>query len=158
MNIFATSPCPIESAKYLDDKRVVKMVLESAQLLSTALTYHELDAPYKPTHVNHPCTKWVCSSDAAYTWLVWHFSALLDEYTARYHKRHKCQDHLATFLSAPMYCETQYPELPSCAFPRCMPEWVTDESTTVAYRTYLDYKWQWDKRQPTWYGETRETY
>jgi malate/lactate dehydrogenase len=37
MNIFATSPCPIQSAKALDDKRIVKMCSESLQLLVTAL-------------------------------------------------------------------------------------------------------------------------
>jgi len=59
MNIFVTSNCPKLSAQALDNKRVVKMVLETAQLLSTAIfinstiTYDNL---YKPTHVKHPCT------------------------------------------------------------------------------------------------------
>ena len=61
MNIFVTSNCPKLSAQALDNKRVVKMVLETAQLLSTAIfinstiTYDNL---YKPTHVKHPCTIW----------------------------------------------------------------------------------------------------
>lgn len=44
MNIFVTSPCPIESAQYLDNSRVNKMILESCQMLFTALSYHNIKA------------------------------------------------------------------------------------------------------------------
>lgn len=61
MNIFVTDISPIVSAQALDDKRVVKMILESAQLLSSAIfinsqsIYNDI---YKPTHLKHPCTIW----------------------------------------------------------------------------------------------------
>ena len=61
MNIFVTSNCPILSAQALDNKRVVKMVLETAQVLSTAIFINSgitYDGIYKPTHLKHSCTIW----------------------------------------------------------------------------------------------------
>ena len=55
MNIFYLSHDPEEAAQYQYNKHVVKMILESAQLLCTA--HRELgndDVPYKSTHKNHP--------------------------------------------------------------------------------------------------------
>jgi hypothetical protein len=91
MNIFVTNICPIKSAIFLDDKRVIKMILESAQMLSTAL--HTFDVKdkriYKKTHLNHPCTVWVRKNKSNYMWLLKHFKALSDEYTRRFNKVHK---------------------------------------------------------------------
>ena len=101
MNIFATSNCPIESAIALDDKRLVKMVLESAQLLSTAMWVWGLTSPYKPTHMNHPSNVWARETRANYWWLVRHFEAQFTEYTHRYGRTHKCSQYLDTFKSVP---------------------------------------------------------
>lgn len=60
-DIFVTDHCPRISAQALDNKRVVKMILETAQLLSTAIfinTNMAYDNIYKPTHLKHPCTIW----------------------------------------------------------------------------------------------------
>jgi len=90
MNIFVTSLSPTRSAKFLDNKRLVKMVLETAQLLSTALRYHgSTDDVYKATHVNHPASIWVRQNKSNYKWLLAHFRALNEEYTRRYGKIHK---------------------------------------------------------------------
>ena len=65
MNIFVTNDCPIISAQALDNKRVVKMVLETAQLLSTAIFINSnvaYDNIYKATHIKHPCTIWAAST------------------------------------------------------------------------------------------------
>ena len=66
MNIFASHPDALKCAQYLDDKRVVKMVLETAQMLSTAIQldsdYDYKDLVYKPTYANHPCNVWVRQS------------------------------------------------------------------------------------------------
>ena len=98
MNIFVTNQCPIKSAIILDDKRLVKMALETTQLLSTTLTIlGSQKAPYKPTHTNHPCTLWTTESKANYLWLLKHLQALLQEYTNRYSKIHKCQNYLDIF-------------------------------------------------------------
>ena len=91
MNIFVTSNCPIKCAEYLDNKRLVKMVLETAQLLSTAARIYssEDNRIYKATHVNHPCSKWVRETKQNYLWTLRHFHALSNEYTKRYGKIHK---------------------------------------------------------------------
>lgn len=87
MNIFLTSSEPRDCAQALDDKRVVKMALETAQLLASAcLSVHE-QIGYKPTHVNHPCAKWARSSRFAFQWLIEHGLELCEEYEFRYDRR-----------------------------------------------------------------------
>ncbi len=100
MNIFVTNNCPIKSAIILDDKRLVKMTLETTQLLSTTLSILGSEkAPYKKTHKNHPCTIWVTESRGNYLWLLNHLQALLQEYTKRYNKVHKCQNYIEIFTN-----------------------------------------------------------
>ena len=73
MNIFYLHSDPVKAAKYQYNKHVVKMILESAQMLCTA--YHLLDPcnsddiPYKVAHKNHPSTIWVRYSAPHYLWL-----------------------------------------------------------------------------------------
>ena len=87
MNIFVVDYDPNKSAQDLCDKHVVKMILETAQMLCAA---HPIGtAPYKATHLKHPCTLWVARSIDNYEWLLTHGYALCREYTARYGKRHK---------------------------------------------------------------------
>ena len=92
MNIFVTSNCPKISAQALDNKRVVKMVLETAQLLSTAIFINNSDVKYdniyKPTHIKHPCTVWAALNLGNWDWLFQHFVALCEEYSFRYYKQH----------------------------------------------------------------------
>ena len=89
MNIFVLSRDPVEAARWQCNKHVIKMILETAQLLSAA---HPSDvAPYKHTHVNHPCSKWTRASLDNYRWLVEHGIALCSEYTNRYNKSHKTE-------------------------------------------------------------------
>lgn len=97
MNIFVTSYDPLECARALDDKRLVKMVLETAQLLSTAiravhLNQHEFEVDetklYRPTHENHPCGKWTRACQANFKWLVRHGYALAAEFEWRFGKPH----------------------------------------------------------------------
>ena len=83
MNLFYTSDNPQSAAQHQCDKHVVKMILETAQMLSTAHRLTETpQAPfvYKPTHANHPSTKWLRSSQIAYKWGLEHLEALLAEY------------------------------------------------------------------------------
>ena len=110
MNIFCLHEDPKESAKMMCDKHVVKMILESAQLLCTA--HRELDVScnifenidkvlYKSTHKNHPSAKWVRESVFNYRWLYLHMMALGDEYTKRYGKTHLTITKCAKFLNVP---------------------------------------------------------
>lgn len=90
VNIFVLSQDPIEAAKMMCDKHVLKMILESGQMLCAA---HPPEvAPWKRTHYNHPCTVWTRTSTSNYEWLAAHGLALCEEYTKRYNKRHKSED------------------------------------------------------------------
>ena len=92
MNIFALHNCPIESAKIQHDKHVVKMILESAQMLCSVFDNEKYnDIPYKRTHYNHPCTVWTRTDLNNFYWLVNHALALCNEYTHRFNKTHKSQ-------------------------------------------------------------------
>lgn len=99
MNIFILDNDPVLAAQWQCDKHVVKMILESTQLLSTAHWLNASKGPYKPTHAHHPCTKWVSESRENYLWLCEHAHALLEEYKARYGKEHACKQHIV-WLSA----------------------------------------------------------
>ena len=62
MNIFLLDEDLSRNARYMVDKHVVKMPVESAQMLCTALHCCGQDAPYKATHVNHPDNIWCRTS------------------------------------------------------------------------------------------------
>lgn len=155
MNIFVSNSCPFESARFLDDKRVVKMVLESAQMLSTAIHCVGGYGPYKKTHVNHPCSVWARRSAENYHWLLSHFKALCNEYTRRYGKTHKCEQYLELFWKG----MSIMPQGGLTPFANC----AANESIGVsfkdvkdvpsAYKRYLYARWINDKREPTWYGQ-----
>lgn len=143
MNIFVSDFCPKESAKNLDDKRLVKMILESAQMLCTAINLAgNGQSPYKSTHRNHPDTIWVRTSYENYSWLLEHFVALCKEYTNRFHKVHKCEQYTDLFYSHST--EIAYTHKGLTTFPNCT-IFKEIKETTLAYRNYLNYKWANDK-------------
>ena len=90
MNIFYLDKCPDKAARLQYNKHVVKMILESAQMLCAAhhVLGSKLDIPYKQAHLNHPSTVWTRQSRSTYMWLYNHMMALGDEYTKRYGKTH----------------------------------------------------------------------
>lgn len=157
MNIFVSSLDPYACANHLDDKRVVKMVLETAQLLSTAINECGGKAPYKSTHINHPCSIWTRESRANYVWLLHHFEALCAEYTFRFNKIHKCQSFKLDFIDGTKYIPEQpwgMSEHPNCTTYKHL----KGDDVYEAYKLYLNDKWKNDKRKPRWYGQTRSEY
>ena len=134
MNIFYLDECPIKAAEKQYNKHVVKMVLESAQMLCTAHHYYgNNDVPYKVAHLNHPSTKWVRQSADHYEWLYIHMLALGNEYKNRYNKEHlvitKCKDVLHKLP----------PRIPKSGFkqpPQCMPDEYKDHDSVIAYWNY----------------------
>ena len=102
MNIFVTDSDPCVSAQVLPDKHVVKMPVESCQII--ALVYsewywnwgsiHRLNGtPYdtkKGAFRNHPCTQWAAYKNSNLAWLIEHGLALCGEYYLRYGKVHGC--------------------------------------------------------------------
>jgi hypothetical protein len=148
MNIFVTSSCPVQSAKYLDNRRVVKMCLESLQILSTVINQHGGIAPYKSTHKNHPVTIWAGQSYENTLWLYNHFTALCEEYTARYDKVHKCQQY-AEQIKAQLSLVPSNEQTP---FVNCT-KYKDIDDVFLAYKVALNTKWEQDTlsgREPKW--------
>ena len=80
MNIFYLHQDPVKAAQYQYNKHVVKMILESAQMLCTAhhcIMGEDADVPYKPAHRNHPSTIWARQSGQNYAWLYYHMMSLV---------------------------------------------------------------------------------
>jgi hypothetical protein len=136
MNIFYLDKDPWKAAKYQYNKHIVKMILESAQMLCTVHHKYmgkDADVPYKSTHKNHPSTVWAARSAENYEWLYKHFLALCHEYTLRYGKVHlshvKCRDKV-NILPGGML-QTGLTEMP-----QCMPDEYKDKCSVQAYWNY----------------------
>ena len=147
MNIFVTDPDPVKSAQVLPDKHIVKMPLETCQMLSIVAsdkwghgfgTLPKLDGtPYKTdkgAFRNHPCTIW---AQTHFRWLLDHGLKLCEEYTHRYNKVHSCQSTL-------IHATKIFPLSPEpTTFTRAMPdEFKHDTSidTFTAYKNYISSK------------------
>jgi hypothetical protein len=147
VNIFATSDDPEACAKFLDNKRVVKMILESAQLLSTAQWRNGRDGWYALTHANHPCAMWTSATRDNYLWVYEHLKALLNEYTVRYTKVHKCNEIVPTAAVGRLNIPTgALLEFENCTNFKHLP-------VHEAYVHQLLVKWNQDKRAPIWHAE-----
>ena len=99
MNIFYLDTDPVLAAQAQCDKHVVKMVLESAQIMCSVIRKFTEEfgrnveqPPYRLTHKNHPCVVWAGLSPANFDWLYRHAMSLALEYTFRYDKKHKSQE------------------------------------------------------------------
>lgn len=153
MNIFVLDQDPAEAAQMLVDKHCVKMVLESAQILSTVCHAKGLEAPYKATHKSHPCTVWAGVSRGNWEWLIDHSLAMCAEYTHRYGRTHASQKVIE-------WCRDNAPEFSSTVrtpFAQAMPDQYKSDCAVSAYRSY--YKGEkskfaaWKKRSaPQWWG------
>jgi hypothetical protein len=157
MNIFYLSRNPVECSQQHNDKHCIKMILEYAQLLSTA--HHLIDGTtdgiYKPTHKNHPSAVWVRQSVEHYGYVRDLLVALCDEYTHRYGKVHKTE---RTVLPQLLLPPKNMPlnggwTLP----PQCMPPEYKAPCTIQAYRTYYSEakahfsKWT-NRKAPDWFN------
>jgi hypothetical protein len=182
MNIFVLSKDPVEAAQLQCDKHVVKMIVESAQMLSTAHRmldgemivtrtktgrkgrHYRLDGDlenvlYKAVHYHHPCTVWTMKSNNNYNWHYVHFCALCNEYKYRYGKTHMTDTKLRDVLKTPprnipVGYLTQQP-LAMQSNPECMFEDVV-KSYRAYYKTKQDrFKMLWSKREiPNWFLTT----
>ena len=137
MNIFYLDRDPELAAVYQYNKHVVKMVLESAQMLCTAHRhYGNEDVPYKTAHLNHPSTIWCRQNKNHYRWLYNHMIQLGKEYYVRYGKEHltitKCKEPLACYP----------PGIPEGRFiqpPQAMPDVYKRDCAVHAYWLYYVY-------------------
>ena len=157
MNIFVLDNYPIKSAEYCVDKHVVKMIVESCQMLSTAhrvldgdewtdygkngrrIKRWRLEEPresllYKASFVGHPCTQWIMQSQENYRWLARHAVALTEEYTIRYKKIHAADSLCKFFVDS---YPTNLTSIHQTAFAQAMPEEYKVVGDAVqAYRNY----------------------
>lgn len=162
MNIFASDKCPKQSAYNLDSKRVNKMLLESCQMLSTAVNENGGKAPYKSTHKNHPSNVWVRQSSANYEWLLDHAATLAHIYTLETGKIHKCQA-IVYELSLPKH-QSLIPKGSITPIPNCAAnaekgisfKHLTD--INEAYIYYLIARWNTDTLTPKWKNRQTPTF
>lgn len=156
MNIFVLDTSPKLAAEYHCDKHVVKMILESAQLLCSALHLNGVEAPYRLTHKNHPCAIWTRESRENYEWLLDLTYRLCEEYTHRYGKVHKT---LSSGVVA--FCNEQRKVVGAgefTPFALAMPDEYRGECPVKAYRAYYIGEKQhiakWSNREkPQWYKQ-----
>lgn len=164
MNIFATSSDARECAQALDNKRLVKMCLETAQLVSTA--FNELQGAhigYKPTHVNHPCSIWARASYKNLEWLLSHWEYLCNEYSYRYEDRMHASYPMIEKAHARMagllrdgWDVTGWEMTPfvNCARNTTLGlDFTGEPNVHLAYRKYMTAKWllsgaKWGSRPP----------
>lgn len=150
MNIFILDQCPVLSAQMLCDKHIVKMILETAQILCTVARKNGHDMKYKSTHKNHPCTLWAGESLDNWNWLIDHGIAMSKEYSARYNRRHASQDVIEA-------CKNLALDLPSGSTPfaLAMPNQYKCPDPVKSYRNYYRTKAHfaaWNhSEQPDWW-------
>lgn len=188
MNIFVLNNDPYQSAIDQCDKHVVKMILESCQMMCTAhrVMHGEMvigktakgrnvkrwiledesnnQTFYMATHVNHPCNVWVRESFENYVWLHQHTEGLVSEFHFRNKKSHACEP-LIKMLEAP---PSNIKRNGLTSFALCMPEEYHQTNDPVqSYRDF--YYWEkyrklgiadWNKGRamPNWMGEYNERY
>lgn len=154
MNIFILDKDPIVAAQSLCDRHVVKMALESAQMLCSI---HEPGAaPYRRAFYNHPCTKWARKSKQNYQWLIDHGREICVELLRRYLTLHQCypvinwaQDNINIL---------NLPDTGLTKFALAMPEECKKQCPVESYRLYYKrYKHSfatWKRRDPPkWWTE-----
>lgn len=155
MNIFILDWDVKKCAQYHNDKHVVKMVLETAQLLCGAhhMSNSPYEIPYKLSHKNHPCSIWVRESMDNYLWLCELGLELCEEYRNRYGKRHKSLDVIE-------WCIVHKPKIPNKGFttpPLAMPDEYKVGDVIQSYRNYYigakkDFS-KWKNRDvPNWFS------
>jgi hypothetical protein len=174
MNIFYVNSDPEVAARSMVDRHVVKMILETAQLLSTA--HRVIDGEeyvgqtqtgrkakrwrlsgnvdaimYAATHINHPSAVWVRENSANYNWLYDHLLALGREYTHRYGRTHLTIDKLKDILKdAPENIEQSnvMTKMPSCMDK----QYIVSVDPIINYRNYYNYGktdlLRWSNRPP----------
>jgi hypothetical protein len=159
MNIFAVHRDPRSAARCLSDRHVVKMTLETAQILCSVAQRFGKRAPYRLTHANHPCVLWAGACRANWSWLVAHGLALAGEYTRRYGRVHKSERVIRWAarpgIGPPRSMRRRQP------FAQAMPEEFRGRDAVAAYRRYYCARkagfatWKAPATPPSWWKMPR---
>lgn len=139
MNIFHLDKNAETCAKYHCDKHVVKMILETGQMLSTAYQRHcGIDKElYKPAYQKHPMTIWVGNSLGNYLWTLDLLGHLINQYRHRYNnKTHSTGRILNKLITLNSNIKNKFNEKSFLKPPQCMPYIYQDEDYIMAYRKY----------------------
>jgi len=177
MNVFYLDENPKICAMHHNDKHCVKMILEYAQLLSTAHrvcdgvkviidinnrknTQYKLadsrdDNIYKAAFVNHPSAIWVRKSKYNYMWLRMLWEDLLDEYHLRYGKYHAAEKLKRFLINHPTNISNDKFTQPTCAMPD---DCKISPNALINYRIYYkkhkSHLAKWTARGvPSWYNK-----
>ena len=183
MNVFCLDRDPRKAAHMMCDKHVVKMIVETCQILSavlnnnydpklkgdniTSLQYGT--AGYPPAHVKHPSTIWAMEARGNYKWLVKHLRGLCLEYSARYNKVHSMEGQLSVFEAQEKFL--LFDKEKKTEFVQAITDKRWHRKDPVeAYRTYYNMekftfaKWKlgnvpdWYTGAPTYYVELEKKY
>jgi hypothetical protein len=170
MNIFALDISPKKAAKYHCDKHAVKMILESAQMISTVFDKYDYHQDYmiKPCFQNHPCTLWAGKTYKNLLWLINLGNELTKEYTSRYNKVHKYNDIFRLASEHIEYLSDKFPEEGLQPFAIAMPEYLKEQavenySSDDAIQLYRQYYileknrfavWKYSE-MPDWYRKSK---
>lgn len=140
MNIFVLDNNPRMAAIMLCDKHVNKMLLESAQLVCSAINHKagEQVTPYRTTHLNHPCTIWTRASQENLNWLLSHAKELNLQYKIRYGKlhNHKSWEVIKDVIKNSREWVSMLPDIGPTPFAQAMPEEFRSPNAVQAYRAY----------------------
>ena len=166
MNIFVLDRTPWKAAQMMCDKHIPKLIVESAQMMASALIRHgatpdmmpfrkDGKSRYKGGYHHHPCTRWAGDTRNNFLWLACHAEALLSEYFYRFtkDKKHACEDPI-------MHMKKMFEIIPrgkTTPFAQAMPDEYKHEDAVTAYRQYYhskDFaKWEKGVSPPWWWGE-----
>ena len=158
MNIFFLHKDPQWAANALCDKHVPKMLLESAQMLSTAVQANakeRLEDLYKPAYPKHPMTIWVGHTQQNFIWALENAVFISQEYCKRFKKLHKSSKVINNIYDFELMAHL--PEKPFTEPPQCMPDEYTDDDYVTAYRKYYQgaksyfAKWERGVSAPDWW-------
>ena len=152
MNIFVLDRDPKIAAIMLCDKHIVKMIVETAQMLCTAASKLGHKVSYRPTHAKHPCTIWVGESQSNWSWLIDHGLAMCKEYTRRYNRTHKTQAVIELCRDSNIGPVSDIGLTP---FKLVMPDRYKCDDPVRSYRDYYIGEKsrfaKWKMEQPTWW-------
>jgi hypothetical protein len=155
MNIFVLDQDPILAAEAQCDQHVVKMTVETAQLLCAA--FDPGVAPYRRTHANHPCSLWTRQTAGNFLWLVEHGMALADEYTYRFNgKTHASREVILWCLNHFDLALFDHSDEVT-PFAQAMPDEFRHIDPVAAYRAYYAGSkvrfatWTKGRPAPTWW-------
>lgn len=161
MNIFVLDRDAQVAAEMQCDKHIPKMVLESAQMMASAVIRHGIDTselpltkqgtPYKGGYKNHPCTVWAGINRSNFCWLADHAISLCDQFILRFKKVHSCVEPIFTLTSL----MDVIPKGIKTPFAQAMPDEYKHKDAVTAYRSYYRSKefakWEKGTPPPSWW-------